>query len=84
MTAKNKGITECRFYAAVGKMFFDCEKCGTRWWAKESGRYRCTFCKQWMVVEVKATKKNRKSAKSLLFFNSDPIWKEAINKYLEV
>jgi len=82
MAAKNKNITKCRFYAITGKLHFECGHCGTRWWATKSGCYKCTTCNQWMIVKV--IKKNRKPVKSLFFFNSDPIWKKAINKYLEV
>jgi len=84
MAAESKGVINCRFYTIVGKLFFNCEKCDTRWWTTESGRFQCTKCLQWMVIAAKEIKKKRKPAKSVLFFNNSSTWKRAINKYLEV
>jgi len=81
MAAKNRGVKNCIFDTTTGQLDIHCKKCNKLWWTAKRGDFRCS-CGQLMVVAYVGIKIRKKSTRSLFFHNDNPIWKEAIDKYL--
>lgn len=81
MATENSGVKNCIFDITTRQLDIRCKKCNKLWWTKRCGSFRCD-CGQVMVVAFIGAKIRKRPTRSLFFYNSNPIWKEAINKYL--